>query len=112
MMPGASGVGRVTLSVGRLDSLAVARRLDMTGGDDPLAAMVAAALRADGLDAGGWSGGVIDRALAHALALRIAGDADLDVAAATADSILLLLSQAHHTASHPLQKAASAHRPF
>jgi hypothetical protein len=75
----------------RLDPLDVARSLGATGGGNLMVPMVAEALGSDGLDADGWAGGVIDRALALALARRLAGDVEQGVAASVAEAIVVQL---------------------
>lgn len=70
----------------------VARSLGATGGGNLMVPMVAEALGSDGLDADGWAGGVIDRALAFALARRLAGDVEQGVAASVAEAIVVQLA--------------------
>jgi hypothetical protein len=77
---------------GRLDPFDVARSLGATGGGNPMVPMVAEALGSDGLDADGWAGGVIDRALALTLARRLAGDVEQGVAASVAEAIVVQLA--------------------
>lgn len=77
---------------GRLDPLDVARSLGATGGGNLMVPMVAEALGSDGLDADGWAGGVIDRALALALARRLAGDVEQGVAVSVAEAIVVQLA--------------------